>query len=245
MKYKTAAAFRRALGDRLNHQAQEQGVLVTRLMKRVAFERFLARLFYTRSERWVLKGGYALELRFRARARATKDLDLNVPPPPLDDLLEQLQTAAERDLGDFFQFRVSRTKDELAGLPLGGYRFRVEAILDGRTYTSFPLDFGQGDVTIRQPDWVEGGIDLGFAGIPTPRLAIYPLEDHFADKLHAYTTPRQNPSRVKDLVDMLLLIELGLMPSEVLKLRAPQYAGNSTCTSRCLERRLRGTNARA
>ncbi|MEK9145267.1 MAG: nucleotidyl transferase AbiEii/AbiGii toxin family protein, partial [Elusimicrobiota bacterium] len=32
-------------------------------------------------------------------------------------------------------------------------------------------------------------------------------EQHFAEKLHAYTVPRQTPnSRVRDLVDMLLLI---------------------------------------
>jgi hypothetical protein len=34
-----------------------------------------------------------------------------------------------------------------------------------------------------------------------------PLEDHFAEKLQAYTTPRDNPSRVKDLVDRVLMIE--------------------------------------
>ena len=46
---------------------------------------------------------------------------------------------------------------------------------------------------------------------------MYPLEDHFAEKLHAYTTPRENPSRVKDLVDMLLLIELDLGATDLLR----------------------------
>lgn len=48
-----------------------------------------------------------------------------------------------------------------------------------------------------------------------PRLAVYPLEDHFAEKLHAYTRSRANPSRVKDLV--LLLIELGLEAAPLLQ----------------------------
>jgi len=63
---------------------------------------------------------------------------------------------------------------------------------------------------VREPDRVRGQVDLTFAGLATPEFAVYPLEDHFAEKLHAYTTPREHPSRVKDLVDMLLLIEFGL-----------------------------------
>jgi len=33
--------------------------------------------------------------------RATRDLDLNVPPPAGSDLLDELQRAAERDMGGF------------------------------------------------------------------------------------------------------------------------------------------------
>ena len=70
MKYATPQAFERALSDRLMRQAAEQGLELDRLRKRVAFERFLARLFGRASSRWVLKGGYALELREGGKARA-------------------------------------------------------------------------------------------------------------------------------------------------------------------------------
>ena len=40
MRYRTAAAFRRALADRLGQQAREEQVEVSRLIKRLAFERF-------------------------------------------------------------------------------------------------------------------------------------------------------------------------------------------------------------
>ena len=217
MRYRSAFDFRKVLYDRLNRQAQEEGVDVARLIKRVAFERPLAQLFSTGSERWVLKGGYAPELRLKGWARATRDLDLNLPPPSSDDLLEDLQKAAEHDLGDFFSFRVRQAKGVLLGPPLGGHRFHVEARLDGCTYATFPLDLGQGDVTVREPEWMSGRADLTFAELPMPKLAVYPLEDHFAEKLHAYTRPRENPSRVKDLVDMLLLIELGLGATPLLQ----------------------------
>ena len=90
MKYATPQAFERALSDRLKRQAAEQGVELDRLRKRVAFERFLARLFGRTSSRWVFKGGYALELRLGGKARATKDIDLDLPPPPVEDLLDEL-----------------------------------------------------------------------------------------------------------------------------------------------------------
>ncbi len=216
MIYKTATAFKNALGDKLRALAAREGVAVERLQKRLTFERFLARLFYTGNEPWTLKGGYALELRLSGKARSTKDLDLNVPALGEATLLEELQEAAERDLHDYFSFTVSKGQ-ELIGPPEGGFRFHVEAKLDGRIYNRFPLDVGQGDEPVNAPQWLNAKMDLSFAGLPTPKFLVYPLEDHFAEKLHAYTTPRDNPSRVKDLVDMLLMMETGLEASPLLK----------------------------
>lgn len=77
-KYATAASFRRALEDRLQAIAKKEGVDLQRLRRQVAFDRFLARLFQAEDPNhlpWVLKGGYAMELRMKA-ARTTKDIDL-------------------------------------------------------------------------------------------------------------------------------------------------------------------------
>jgi predicted nucleotidyltransferase component of viral defense system len=216
MIYKTAAAFKNALGDRLRALAMREGVSVERLQKRLSFERFLARLFYTGNEPWTLKGGYALELRLSGKARSTKDLDLNVSALGEDTLRGELQEAAERNLNDYFSFTISKGQ-ELVGPPEGGFRFHVEAKLDGRIYNRFPLDVGQGDKPVNAAQWLNAKMDLSFAGLPTPKFLVYPLEDHFAEKLHAYTTPRDNPTRVKDLVDMLLMMETGLETSPLLK----------------------------
>lgn len=128
MKYATAAAFRRALVDHVNERARREGVPVGRLQKQLAFERFLARLFHDGSERRLLQGGYALELRLARHGRATRDLDSNVPPPAATDLLDVLQRVVERDVGDYFTFIVGlpASRSVLAGPPLGGYRFSVE-----------------------------------------------------------------------------------------------------------------------
>ena len=61
---------------------------------------------------WLLKGGYAMELRLRS-ARTTKDIDLSLPVGSSDALkanvLSQLQSSAAIDLGDFFVFTVGQS----------------------------------------------------------------------------------------------------------------------------------------
>jgi hypothetical protein len=42
----------------------------------VAIERLLARLVVDKDPPWLLKGGYAMELRFRPKARTMSDIDL-------------------------------------------------------------------------------------------------------------------------------------------------------------------------
>lgn len=95
----------------------------------MAFERLLVRLFRNPDSRWVLKGGYALELRLGNKARATVDIDLAVLPPPYADLLEVLREAVEQEVRDFFAFRLTPARLPLQGPPLGGLRFSVEALL--------------------------------------------------------------------------------------------------------------------
>ncbi len=60
-------------------RAKAVGVDVGRLRKQVAFDCFLTRIFPSGSDEagCVLKGGYALKLRF-LHARATKDIDLTL-----------------------------------------------------------------------------------------------------------------------------------------------------------------------
>ena len=77
MKYKTAGAFRRALEERLREQSLKDGQSLTRLRKMVAFDRFLARLAKKEPEAWIVKGGFALQLRLGDRARTTKDIDVS------------------------------------------------------------------------------------------------------------------------------------------------------------------------
>src|SRR5713226_4057471 len=78
MQYETSAAFRHALEERLRQREQETGEPLVRMRKRLVFERCMVRLQNKPDSPWVVKGGFALELRLGMRARMTNDLDLGV-----------------------------------------------------------------------------------------------------------------------------------------------------------------------
>jgi hypothetical protein len=176
---------------------------------------------------WLQKGGYALELRLAYQARSTRDLDLSVPEPErldlsseegifqarADKLHEHLQLAAECVLGDGFRFLIRAPRGELTGAPGGGVRCGVEARLAGRIFAQFHVDVGLADPKLGEPAWVEGDSFLSFAGIPAVRIPVIPAAQQFAEKVHAFTFPWQDRdnTRVKDLVDLVLLVHSGLV----------------------------------
>lgn len=243
--YATPQAFRNSLEARLRNAAHERGTDLQRLQRRVAFERLLARLFLEDDAPWLLKGGYALELRLGDRARSTLDLDISVPDPDRLALLapererasrvqlafERLQEVAAQDLGDGFRFAVGYLKEEHTGAPGGGMRCSVDARLAGSTFARFHLDVGLGDPVLDEAEWVEASQLLAFADIPAARVALYPMAQQFAEKAHAYTFPWQDRdnTRVKDLVDMVLLLESGaLAPSRVRRAVEATFAARGT-----------------
>ncbi|MES2572423.1 MAG: nucleotidyl transferase AbiEii/AbiGii toxin family protein [Verrucomicrobiota bacterium] len=119
----------------------------------------------------------------------------------------------------FSNFLSENRLRELTAAPYNGARYPVEAVLDGRTFAKFHLDIGTGDVQRDPVELVAPRDWLGFAGVPTQSFPAIASEEHFAQKLHAYTLPRgeHENSRVKDLVDLILLIERCNLDSERLR----------------------------
>jgi len=217
-QYNNPDAFRQALQARLRTAASERGLSVQDLQLKLLIERLLARLFHHDDPPWILKGGFAMELRYRPHARTTKDVDLTIRHSDARELAErlsairrQLQDSASLDLGDHLEFRIASAKRLLPGAPQGGASFPVEALLAGKTFGRFHIDVGFGDPVGGEPEVVIGDDMLDFAEIPPARALVLPKAQQFAEKFHAYTcvwNDREN-TRVKDLVDMILLIERG------------------------------------
>jgi hypothetical protein len=216
-KYKTAVDLRRALEARLKREAEAKGSDYSRLRRVVVFDRIGARLSAS-DQGWVLKGGTALEFRLGLRARATKDLDLVVRSGSSDGaslrdaLIETLTTDIDRD---WFVFKVGQPINldtDAAGNP--GWRFSVDGTLAGRTFTTVRVDVVLRPAELAATERISLPGTLEFAGIRPRSIEAADRRQHFAEKLHALTRDygsRPN-TRVKDLVDLLLLIHDGLLP---------------------------------
>ena len=221
--YATAGAFRVALEERLKRKSQTDQIDINRLRRQVSFDRLLARLFSGDLAPWALKGGYALELRFKS-ARSTVDIDLAFQravsavvssTDTNQTVREILQDAASKSLPDWFEYTIGAAMLDITAAPYGGARYPVETHMDGRIFAKFHLDVGIGDVVMRPLETVATNDWLAFAGVEPSSVQLIAREQQFAEKIHAYTLPRSTPnSRVKDLVDLALLIGEGKLDHE-------------------------------
>lgn len=219
MAYDSPGALRQALETRLGNRSRETGIDLERLRRRAAFERLLVRLELGAPRRWIVKGGMALELRLGDRARSTRDLDLALREAQRDGaavrelLIDCLSVDREQD---GFEFRVGEpatiTLDE-AGRP--GWRFSVDSRMAGRRFASVRLDVVARDDEISKTERVELPGVLDFAGLERHEVEVVDPAQHFAEKVHAFVrTYGERPNtRVRDLPDMVLLIDDGLEPT--------------------------------
>ena len=141
MRYTSAAAFRRALETRLLALSRDGSLSLVRLRKSVAFDRLLARLFAVAPDRWVLKGGLALDYRLGTRARTTMDIDLAGAGGEVAATADLL-AVQEIDLGDHFSFAIERTAKLDQLVEGSAVRYHVRADLGGRLFEEFLLDVG-------------------------------------------------------------------------------------------------------
>jgi predicted nucleotidyltransferase component of viral defense system len=226
MRYRTDKDFRRALEERLRQRAEKDGQPILRLRKRVVFERCIVRLQQSSKSPWVLKGGFALELRLGNMARMTNDMDLTVDlglfdaeSTSLSRLSARLREDLQKESEDKFIFILAEGKREL---PIQGgktFRFTVEARLDGRMFEAIKVDVGIGDPLIPPIEEIETSDLLFFADIPIAKIRATSPAQHFAEKVHALTRPFDDRinTRVKDLADIMLLFNRGLPDPPIVK----------------------------
>ncbi|WP_181575136.1 nucleotidyl transferase AbiEii/AbiGii toxin family protein [Actinomyces sp. Z5] len=205
--------------QRLSNEGRRLGVDPNVVIKRFVFQRLLAR--FATDPRWVLKGGYAMELRLGLHARTTKDLDLVVhdiqnglTAVEVQDLIDEI---LDQDLGDRMTFTVSTPKTLTADGNAGEtWRVTTRALLDNSEICSVRLD-----VVTNAADMGDTADQLRvepvipeLQGCEAITIAAIDPNQQAAEKLHACarTYAHDRPSsRVKDLVDLVLLVEADLL----------------------------------
>lgn len=131
-----------------------------------------------------------------------------------------LLAAQAIDLGDYFSFAVERTNrlDDL--LEGAAVRYHASAELAGRRFEDVIVDVGFGNSLITPPELLHGPELLAFAGIEPIEVPALPLEQHVAEKVHAYTRQyagERYSTRVKDLVDLVLIQSAAEVSAERLR----------------------------
>ncbi len=224
MRYNSSESFRQALEGRIRDLSATTGLSIDRLRRRVLMERILSRLEQADPGLWVLKGGMALEVRLAERARLTKDIDLAIREDVAtgEVIADQLLSALTQDsFGDRFTFAVS--VPELLQADGGGHvtwRVRVDCTLSGRAFGTVKMDISPRTHEVHATDRLVLPNSLEFAGVEDTVFEVVDINRHAAEKFHGMTREfgdREN-SRVRDLADLVILIDNGLL--DVSRLRA-------------------------
>jgi hypothetical protein len=167
----------------------------------VAIDRLLQRLLRSTGwGTWVVKGGYANQLRSPREARTTEDVNLAIDAA-IEAADAMLAGAIETDLEDQFTFELAGPPRVLAGPPGGGLRYLVVARLGGQELVRFKLDVSARDAIVGPLEEHPSDPIVELLGYARATLPVYPVAQQLAEKLHAYTVPRERDNtRVKDLV---------------------------------------------
>lgn len=172
----------------------------------VAIDRFLQRLLHTTSwGTWIIKGGYANQVRNPGTARTTEDVDLAISSD-IETATDMLAIAMRLDLADLFAFELAGAPRTLAGPPGGGRRYLVVARLGGQELVRFKVDISANDAIVGALEEHASDPIVELLGYERATYPVYPVAQQFAEKLHAYTVPREaENARGKDLADMVWL----------------------------------------
>ena len=124
------------------------------------------------------------------------------------------------EIDDYFTFdieKVGAPGEEVEGLAV---RYRVRAELTGRRFEEVMVDIGFSDSLKWKPEPIRGQELLAFADIEPIEVPVLPLEQHIAEKVHAYTKTYgqgRRSSRAKDLVDLVLVKQLMVLDAARLR----------------------------
>jgi hypothetical protein len=205
--YRTPAAFRRALTDKLRALASADGAWpLADLQRQFAYDRLLVRL-YLLDEGWILKGSTALLARHIA-VRHTIDVDV-YRAVSREQAERDLRAALLLDGGDWFTFEAGPARSVVDAA--GGTRVPINARLGTTTWSQFHVDIvAEGIAMTGRPDEVSTLTAITMPGLTQSTYRAYPLRDHIADKVCAILERQgagQRPStRFKDLVDLVTLV---------------------------------------
>jgi len=201
-KDRAASVRARLLALAKTENSQFEGVLV-----RFALERLLYRLSISaHADRFVLKGALLFNLWYAMPHRATRDADLlGFGSSDLESLRQVFSDIAGIEADDGICFDPSSVKVEEIrhDADYAGARVLIESVT-AKARCKSQVDIGFGDIVIPGP--VQATYPVLLSDLPAPMLKTYPVYTVIAEKFHAIVVLGMNNSRLKDYLDLWVLL---------------------------------------
>jgi predicted nucleotidyltransferase component of viral defense system len=204
MKVNLAASVR----ARLLNLAKKQGVDFNQVLVRFALERILYRLSQSNhADQFLLKGALLFTLWYDMPHRSTRDADLlGFGPSDLESIAKTFRDIAGIEVLDGIVFDPATVTVEEIRKDAGyaGARVLVTGeIANARCRTQ--IDIGFGDAVTPSP--VHSVYPVLIEDLPAPRLRTYPVYTVVSEKLHAIALLGMTNSRLKDYLDLSVLLD--------------------------------------
>ncbi len=184
---------------RLLNIAKEQGADFNQVLVRFALERLLYRLSQSEhADRFLLKGALLFTLWYDMPHRSTRD--------DLDSILQTFRQIASVTVDDAIVFDSESVTVEpiRRDARYSGVRVMISSELaNARCRTQ--VDVGFGDAVTPGP--VHATYPVLLSDFPAPRLRTYPVYTVIAEKLHAIASIGMANTRMKDYLDLWVLLE--------------------------------------
>lgn len=202
---------------RLLNRAKSEQTDFNAVLLRYALERLLYRLSQSaHAERFLLKGAMLFTLWYDMPHRPTRDVDLlGFGPSDLQAITQTFQDIAAVASADGITFDPASVSAEDIRKEAGyaGARVFIAGELAGARLRT-QVDIGFGDAVTPGP--VDAVYPVLLDDFPAPQLRTYPVYTVIAEKLHAIALLGMTNSRLKDYLDLSVLLAREVLDAQIL-----------------------------
>lgn len=221
---------------RLHNIAKAQGSELDSLIVRFALERTLYRIGQSKyNKQFMLKGAMLFSLWYDMPHRPTRDMDLLGVGD--SDLLVMKKTFQEIislpcDDGIIFDASSVTVTRILEMTAYSGVKVTINSTL-AKARCKVNIDVGFGDAVTPGP--VQSTYPILIKDFPAPQLRTYPIYSVVAEKLHAIAFHGIRNGRMKDFLDLLVIVERETLDKNILtKAVAATFAKRGSSMSESL-----------
>ncbi len=204
---------------RLLNIAKAQDADFNQVLVRFALERILYRLSQSaHADRFLLKGALLFTLWYDMPHRPTRDADLlGFGPSDLESIAQTFRDIAgvKAEDGIIFDPKSVSVGDIRKDAGYAGARVVITGEL-AKAKCRTQIDIGFGDVVTPGP--VHAVYPVLIVDLPPPRLRTYPVYTVVSEKLHAIALLGMTNSRLKDYLDLWVLLDKETLDANTLAL---------------------------